>query len=102
MDRIERRHHRRIPLSLCLAPKVDLVDISVDGAQMEVPWPVTLRSIVQVPLHLIFPSLSRPVPYQVIHVRPAPSPGRFRVHGRFMEPLDEQSLHDSLRVLGPR
>jgi hypothetical protein len=101
MDQIERRRHRRIPLSVALAPRVELVDISVAGAQMEVPWPVTLRSVVQVPLQLVIRALPRPVEYQVVHVRPAPRAGRFRVHGRFIEPIDEQVLHDSLRTLSP-
>jgi hypothetical protein len=98
----ERRAFQRYPCRAHLAPRVELVDISEGGAQMEGPWPVPLRAVVPIPMENVFGhQLRTVVAFQVLHVRPIPETGRYRIHGHFLEmsPAAAESLRSAMRRL---
>lgn len=79
----ERRRHPRLELRTCIAPNVNLVDLSEEGAQLEVPWPVPVGSLVYLALDGVHPEMQERVPYHVLGVRPCGEHGRFRTSGFF-------------------
>jgi hypothetical protein len=81
----ERRKYARLSIKVPVAPKVDLVDLSEGGAQLEVRWAVPIGSLVSLQLDGVHPALRHSVAYHVLAVRPSSAKGRFRVHGRFLQ-----------------